>query len=216
MCSPEEEKLIQMVRDFIESGSAISPSPPPHEEPPQNPQTPAISSTLMDILSKLTDDEAEILEKILLYTRDVQITSDEETKKWIVQRLVKDGLEASLCRTSWVATFGRPSGDYEYIDVVKKVSNGGEAVVRLIVDMDFRSQFELARPTPAYSELLNLLPCTFVGSEEKLMKTVSLLCSAAKQSLKERGLLIPPWRKASYVQSKWLSENCKKITFSSA
>lgn len=100
------------------------------------------------------------------------------------------------------------TGDYEYIDVMMKESNGS---VRLIVDIDFRSQFELARPTQAYQDLSNSLPSIFVGTEEKLNDIISLLCAAAKQSLKEKGLHVPPWRKASYMHSKWLSHNCKKI-----
>ena len=81
--------------------------------------------------------------------------------------------------------------------------------IRLIVDLDFRSQFELARPTPFYQELTDTLPLFFVGSEDKLNKIISLLCSAAKQSLKERGLHVPPWRTSTYMQSKWLSKSCK-------
>lgn len=84
---------------------------------------------------------------------------------------------------------------------------------RLIVDMDFRSQFELARPTATYTELTNALPSIFVGTEEKLNRILSLLCSAAKQSLKDSGLHIPPWRKLSYMKSKWLPESCKKVSF---
>lgn len=83
--------------------------------------------------------------------------------------------------------------------------------IRLIVDIDFKSQFELARPTSTYSQVFNILPSVFVGSEGKLCKIISLLCTAAKQSLKERGLHIPPWRKASYMRSKWLS-CCQKVS----
>ncbi|KAI7987301.1 hypothetical protein LOK49_LG13G01229 [Camellia lanceoleosa] len=96
----------------------------------------------------------------------------------------RDGFEASLCRTSWPATIGRPSvfeftGDYEYIDVLMKDSNGGgDETVRLIVDMDFRSQFELARPTSTYLEPTASLPSIFVGSEEKLMEIICLVCLA--------------------------------------
>ncbi|CAL5444081.1 unnamed protein product [Camellia sinensis] len=98
---------------------------------------------------------------------------------WIVLRLIRDGFEASLCRTSWPATIGRPSGDYEYIDVLMKDSNGGgDETVRLIVDMDFRSQFELARPTSTYSELTASLPSIFVRTEEKLMEIICLVCLA--------------------------------------
>ncbi|XP_028124789.1 uncharacterized protein LOC114321777 [Camellia sinensis] len=103
---------------------------------------------------------------------------------WIVLRLIRDGFEAPLCRTSWPTTIGRPSvfeftGDYEYIDVLMKDSNGGgDETVRLIVDMDLRSQFELARPTSTYSELTASLPFIFVGSEEKLMEIICLVCLA--------------------------------------
>lgn len=84
--------------------------------------------------------------------------------------------------------------------------------IRLIVDIDFKSQFELARPTQAYKELTNVLPSIFVGQEEELNKIISLLCSAAKQSLNERGLHIPPWRTSTYMHSKWLSAGCQKCS----
>ncbi|KAF5955122.1 hypothetical protein HYC85_007978 [Camellia sinensis] len=181
--SSEEEKLIQMVRDFIESGggSAKSNSHPQSdsEEPPQIHHKPTFS-TLQDVLMRVTNAETQILEKILIYVRDIEFIDETNNnlKKWIVLRLIRDGFEASLCKTSWPATLGGSS------DVMK--DSNGEAV-RLIVDMDF--------------------------SEEKLMEIICLVCSAAKQSLRERGLHIPPWRKATYMQSKWLSHNCKKISF---
>lgn len=82
--------------------------------------------------------------------------------------------------------------------------------MRLVVDIDFRSQFELARPTAAYKQLIDTLPTVFVGTETKLMKIISILCSAAKQSLKEKGLHLPPWRTTTYMESKWLSSSHKK------
>ncbi|GMP23309.1 hypothetical protein CsSME_00000955 [Camellia sinensis var. sinensis] len=92
---------------------------------------------------------------------------------WIVLRLIRDGFEASLCRTSWPATIGRP------LDVLMKDSSGGgDETVRLIVDMDFRSQFELARPTSTNSELTASLPSIFFGSEEKVMEIICLVCLA--------------------------------------
>lgn len=33
-----------------------------------------------------------------------------ELRQWIVNRLRMDHYEASLCKTSWITTFGRPSG----------------------------------------------------------------------------------------------------------
>lgn len=98
-------------------------------------------------------------------------------------------------------------GQYEYIDIIMQEDHG--VSVRLIIDIDFKSQFELARPTPTYAELTNTLPSIFVGDENKLSRIVSLLCSAAEQSLRERGLHIPPWRRTAYMHSKWLS-HCHK------
>ena len=98
------------------------------------------------------------------------------------------------------------TGDYEYIEIMDgEDPNNNNNPKRLIVDIDFKSQFELARPTPAYKQLTDALPLIFVGNEDKLIRIISLLCTAAKQSLRERGLHVPPWRTAAYMQSKWLS-----------
>lgn len=104
------------------------------------------------------------------------------------------------------------AGDYEYIDVVVAGENGmgaGTATSstsssRLVVDIDFRSQFQLARPTPWYAQLWTRLPAVFVGPHAKLRKAVSLLCAAAERSLRESGLHVPPWRRSGYMQAKWL------------
>ena len=80
--------------------------------------------------------------------------------------------------------------------------------------VEFRSQFELARPTASYKEMINKLPMISVGAEEKLNRIIPLLCSAAKSSLKENGLHVPPWRKPAYVRSKWLSKAYKKVSVS--
>lgn len=95
--------------------------------------------------------------------------------------------------------------------IVRNEENGddGKSVKRrrVIVDTDFKSQFELARPTLAYKELSDALPSIFVGEENKLMEIITLLCSAAKESLKQRGLHIPPWRTRGYMLCKWLSSS---------
>lgn len=93
------------------------------------------------------------------------------------------------------------------------INNSGKPT-RIIIDMEFRTQFEVARPTQTYKELIATLPSIFVATEERLNKIVSLICSAAKESLKEKGLHIPPWRKAKYMQLKWFSKNCKKVSVS--
>ncbi|KAL7167482.1 hypothetical protein ACSBR2_038026 [Camellia fascicularis] len=61
---------------------------------------------------------------------------------------------------------------------MKDSTGGGDETVRLVVDMDFKSQFELARLISTYSELTASLPSIFVGSEEKLMEIICLVCLA--------------------------------------
>ncbi|KAI4307172.1 hypothetical protein L6164_030388 [Bauhinia variegata] len=170
----------------------------------------------MEILWEATDVEIDILQKTLKHAKSVEFAEDTiNLKRLVVMKLKMDGYEASLCKTSWVSSADplkvfHCGGDYEYIDVMTREKDG--KATRVIVDMDFRSQFELAKATTGYKELTDMLPCVFVGSEAKLSKIISILCSAATESLKEKGLHIPPWRKAAYMQSKWLSKDCKKIS----
>lgn len=90
------------------------------------------------------------------------------------------------------------AGEYEYIDVMM----GKE---RVMIDIDFRSEFEIARSTKAYKAILQILPYIFVGKCDRLQNIVTLASEAAKQSLKKKGMHVPPWRKVEYVKAKWLS-----------
>ncbi|XWS15233.1 hypothetical protein CRYUN_Cryun35bG0077000 [Craigia yunnanensis] len=209
MGSLGEEELVQMVRDFIESETPSSISLTTSRPLSLNHQP--TSLILQEVLREHTDEEVEIHEKILMYLKD-KGTAGHHTNnltKLVVMKLRNDGYEASLCKTSWDCTSSNHKGGYEYIDVMVVESGRPK---RVIVDMEFRSQFELARPTVTYKEMINNLPSIFVGTEEKLNRIIPLLCSAAKTSLKENGLHVPPWRKPAYMQSKWLSKSCKKVS----
>ncbi|KAG6657373.1 hypothetical protein I3843_04G079700 [Carya illinoinensis] len=211
MSSFEDERLVQMVEEFIESES---PSPiifsASSKCRPLNHRTQYLA--LHEILGSGTKAEVEILESVLRHMRskrDADKTSS--LKKWLVMRLKRDGYKASLCQTSWITSLGCPAGDYEYIDIRMEDDESGNSK-KFFVDVDFKSQFELARPTTTYKELTETLPQIFVGTEDKLNNIISLLCSAAKQSLRERGLHIPPWRTTTYMQSKWLSGCTHKVS----
>lgn len=101
------------------------------------------------------------------------------------------------------------TGQYEYIDVIM----GGE---RYLIDIDFRSEFEIARSTKSYKAILQSLPCIFVGKTDRLQKIIGIVSEAAKQSLKKKGMHIPPWRKEEYVKAKWLSPHPRCMTSSKA
>lgn len=76
---------------------------------------------------------------------------------------------------------------------------------RFLIDVDFRSEFEIARQTSVYKALLQSLPLIFIGKSDRIRQIVSMVSEAAKQSLKKKGMHFPPWRKADYMRAKWLS-----------
>jgi hypothetical protein len=72
---------------------------------------------------------------------------------------------------------------------------------RILVDVDFRSAFEVAWPTMAYRSLLQRLLAVFVGKDKRLR----LLVAAGCASLKKRDLHLPLWGKPEYMHTKWMS-----------
>lgn len=209
MGSLEEEKLFQMVHDFIESDSSSEISSYSSQNLSLNHHH-AEQYILQEIVESRTAAEEGLLGCVLKHMRHkMEAEKTTSLKKWLVISLRKDGYHgACLCQTSWPTTLGCPGGDYEYIEVVIKDRKCSS--LRLILDIDFKSQFELARPTSSYKELTDSLPAIFVGDSQKLNKIISILCSEAKHSLKARGLHVPPWRTITYMQSKWLSK-CQRI-----
>ncbi|PIA31595.1 hypothetical protein AQUCO_04900117v1 [Aquilegia coerulea] len=122
----------------------------------------------------------------------------EECRKAVIEGLLALGYDASICKSRWEKSPLYPSGEYEYIDVIIE----GE---RLLIDIDFKSEFEIARSTKHYRSILQSLPSIFVGKTDRLRQIVSIVSDAAKQSLKKKGMHIPPWRKTEYMRAKWLS-----------
>lgn len=122
----------------------------------------------------------------------------DELRKIVIEGLMALGYDAAVCKSKWEKCPSYPAGEYEYVDVIV----GGE---RLIIDIEFRSEFEVARSTKTYKSILQMLPQIFVGKSDRLSRIISVLSEAAKQSLKKKGMHVPPWRKVEYVQAKWLS-----------
>ncbi|KAG1334039.1 hypothetical protein COCNU_03G001580 [Cocos nucifera] len=123
----------------------------------------------------------------------------EDSRRAIADGLRALGYDAAVCKSRWEKSPSFPAGEYEYVDVIVA---GGE---RLLVDVDFRSEFEIARSTKTYRAVLQSLPSVFVGKEDRLQQIVAVACEAARQSLKKKGLHFPPWRKLEYMRAKWLS-----------
>lgn len=113
------------------------------------------------------------------------------------------GYDAAVCSSRWQGSGKVPGGDHEYIDVVNYKATGGSD--RLIIDIDFRSHFEIARAVESYDRLLTSLPVVYVGSMKRLKKFLQVMVEAARSSLKQNSMPLPPWRSLAYLQAKWHS-----------
>ncbi|KAF9606029.1 hypothetical protein IFM89_022155 [Coptis chinensis] len=123
----------------------------------------------------------------------------EECRQVVIDGLVSLGYNACICKSKWEKSSSFPSGEYVYIDVVIE---GGE---RLILDIDFKSEFEIARSTGNYRCLLQSIPAIYVGKIDRLKEIVTIVSDAAKKSLLKKGMHVPPWRKTEYMIAKWIS-----------
>ncbi|KAI5001392.1 hypothetical protein ZWY2020_026042 [Hordeum vulgare] len=81
---------------------------------------------------------------------------------------------------------------------------------RLIIDIDFRSHFEIARAVDPYGTLLDSLPVVYVGTLPRLKQFLNVMVDAAKWSLKQNSMPLPPWKSLSYLQMKWHSKYERK------
>ncbi|KAD6453028.1 hypothetical protein R6Q59_015091 [Mikania micrantha] len=127
----------------------------------------------------------------------------DELKKIVADGLLLIGYDASICKSRWEKSKSYPAGEYEYLDVIFEDGD------RVLIDIDFRSEFEIARPTGNYKAILQSLPYIFVGEADRLQQILSIVSEAAKLSLKKKGMHVPPWRKLEYMRSKWLSAHTR-------
>ncbi|GFQ01686.1 hypothetical protein PHJA_002312500 [Phtheirospermum japonicum] len=123
-------------------------------------------------------------------------TSSPDFKRRLVSRLRSRGFDAGLCKSKCEKKDRRPFGDYEYVEV-------NAAGDRYIIEVYLAGEFTIARPTGGYAALLENFPPIFVGKPDELRQVVRLMCSAIRNSMKSVGIIVPPWRRLGYMQSKW-------------
>ncbi|XP_060174281.1 uncharacterized protein LOC132604946 [Lycium barbarum] len=168
----------------------------------------------------VSDEEEEDISHVILHQSDTDLFRNvlyshvykalevfsclKSTNKSVLRRNVMiflrdSGYNAAICKAKWESSGGLTAGNYEFIDVVKS-----DQKTRYFIDLDFASEFEIARPMKFYERLLKSLPNVFVGQIEELKLILRIMSNAARRSLKSRGLHIPPWRKHRFMQNKWL------------
>lgn len=73
----------------------------------------------------------------------------------------------------------------------------------VIVDLSFRDQFKIPRPTPRYTAIINIVPDVFVGRYAHLICGAKQVCKEMRESMTFRDIGIPPWRKESAMLARW-------------
>lgn len=91
--------------------------------------------------------------------------------------------------------------------------NGGSE--RYIIDIDFRSNFQIARAVKKYNVVLSCLPAVYVGNMTKLKQILQIMVEAARYSLDQNSMPLPPWRSLPYLEAKWESPCQRILTFHS-
>ncbi|XWS19605.1 hypothetical protein CRYUN_Cryun31cG0030000 [Craigia yunnanensis] len=126
----------------------------------------------------------------------------------VSSRLQNAGFNSAICRSKWRSSPDIPSGEHTFLDVIENSRKGD---VRVIIELNFRVEFEMARASEDYNRLVQRLPEIFVGKVERLNNAIKILCLAAKKCMKEKKMHMGPWRKHRYMQAKWL-KSCERNT----
>ncbi|CAI9089390.1 OLC1v1023956C1 [Oldenlandia corymbosa var. corymbosa] len=117
-------------------------------------------------------------------------------------RLRMEGYNCNIRKSKWRNSSDIPSGDHTYLEVVQNTSSG-KGAMKIIIEPNFKAQFEMARASEEYKRLINKLPEVFVGKFCRLQNSVKILCAALKKSMKENKMHMAPWRKHKYMLAKW-------------
>ncbi|KAH7576409.1 hypothetical protein ACOSP7_003316 [Xanthoceras sorbifolium] len=201
--------LSELVHDFLEH--EIQDQPPGYDSEHDRVDSAIDSIDKIEHILRSTANSNVDLYKNLLLThvlKALELFSCLRQQKTVLRRKVMSflrelGHNAAICKTKWNSSGGLNAGNYEFIDVVK--SSSCSTGNRYFIDLDFASEFQIARPTNEYKRLMELLPRVYVGNSEELKMIVKATSDAAKKSLKTRDLTLPPWRKNRYMQNKWFA-----------
>lgn len=165
----------------------------------------------VEITSPVFRSELDLFRNVIVscVAKGIEVFSCFKSNKSVLQRNVMAylrnfGYNAAVCKTKWESSGGLAAGNYEFIDITRSDS-ANRITTRYFVDLDFKAEFEIARPTIQYERLLQSLPNIFVGNSEELKQILRVMSDAVRRSLKSRGLTFPPWRKHRFMQNKWLA-----------
>ncbi|KAL7590838.1 uncharacterized protein LOC111892698 [Lactuca sativa] len=155
------------------------------------------------IITKEVVGELEVIDSVCSCSRPISGSCRSCRMTEVCRRLQNSGYNSAICKSKWKSSLEIPSGEHTFVDVIDN-SNSKKGDVRVIIELEFRGQFEMKKGSEEYNELVSKLPDIFVGKIERLQTVIKILSNAAKRCMKEKKMHLGPWRKQRYVEAKWL------------
>ncbi|XP_047309495.1 uncharacterized protein LOC124912903 [Impatiens glandulifera] len=129
----------------------------------------------------------------------------------VCDRLRNAGFNCAISISKWRNSIDIPSGEHKFLDVIDGKNRKGDTMTRVIIELNFRAEFEMNKAGEEYQRLTRKLPEVFVGKVHRLECLIKIVCSAAKKCMKEKKMHMGPWRKQRYMQAKWVGGACERI-----
>ncbi|KAH0664035.1 hypothetical protein KY285_026162 [Solanum tuberosum] len=209
-----EPDLAAMVSDFLESSSAGAESRYSSDNDSGYSDLALLADTISlykNSVDRYESDLTMVVHSLILSMTESFHIGKPETcnasciRSYLVKLLQSCGFNADMCATKWQGCGKIPGGEHEYIEVISHGNDGCSE--RYIIDLDFRSHFEIARAVKSYNVVLSCLPPVYVGTVTKLKLYLQAMVEAAKCSLKQNSMPLPPWRSLAYLEAKWESSH---------
>ncbi|XP_078436441.1 cruciferin (DUF506) [Wolffia australiana] len=212
-----EHDLAVMVSDFMENGSGDGFSWCSSDSDSVVPDLQHHAEKILFLRHTADRDECDLasaVRSLVLSLCETDLSVDQDgpcnascIRRSLVNLLRSCGYDAAICTSKWQGSGKVPGGEHEYIDVV---NYGGSGEERMIIDVDFRGHFEIARAIDSYDAILGTLPVIYTGYWARLKQLLQVMAEAAKNSLKQNSMPVPPWRSLGYLLSKWQSNPTRK------
>ncbi|KAG2323646.1 hypothetical protein Bca4012_059116 [Brassica carinata] len=129
-----------------------------------------------------------------------------------ISRHLRDvaGYDCVISKSKWRSSQDIPAGEHEYIEILDR-SDSKKGEMRVVIELSFRAEFEIAKGAEEYKRLISRLPEVYVGKTDRLRSLIKILCIAGKRCLRVKKMHMGPWRKHKYMQAKWLG-TCDRWT----
>lgn len=214
-----DDGLVELVHEFYNGyGEEKDAGAKEAKEPRQPPAAwadtlrAALADAAADVAAARIRDEAERAVLDAASGPNVAAGGD-GVRKRVADRLRARGFDAGICRSSWERSGSVPAGSHEYVDVVLETELpwATPTSARYIVEVNIAAEFETARPSAQYRELLRSLPPVLVATPEAFKEVAAAMCAGAAESIRGAGMHLPPWRRARYVQAKWSGQYKRSV-----